>query len=117
MAALLAQAITGPSLEPGARQHAAGLLDVVGKGGFDREVGGGTPTANARLRHFADEHLTERELEVLGLLAAGCSNQAIADELVIAIGTVKRHVNSIMGKFQVESRLEAVVRAREAGLV
>jgi LuxR family maltose regulon positive regulatory protein len=61
--------------------------------------------------------LTEREQEVLRLLAAGRSNQAIAQELIVAVGTVKRHVNSIMGKLQVQSRLEAVARARELGLV
>jgi LuxR family maltose regulon positive regulatory protein len=59
------------------------------------------------------ESLTERELDVLRLLAMGRSNQQIAAELVVALGTVKRHVNSILGKLQVESRLAAVVRARE----
>ena len=61
--------------------------------------------------------LTERELEVLRLLAAGRSNQAIAGELVVAIGTVKRHVSNIMDKLQVHSRLQALVRARELGLL
>ncbi len=56
------------------------------------------------------ERLTERELEVLRLLAQGRSNQAIAQALVVAVGTVKRHVNSIMGKLEVASRLEAVAR-------
>jgi LuxR family maltose regulon positive regulatory protein len=61
--------------------------------------------------------LTERELEVLRLLAAGLSNQAIAQQLIVAIGTVKRHVNSILSKLGVQSRLQAVARAREIGLV
>ena len=61
--------------------------------------------------------LTERELEVLRLLAAGHSNQAIAQQLIVAIGTVKRHVNSILSKLGVRSRLQAVARAREIGLV
>ena len=56
-------------------------------------------------------------MEVLQLLAAGGSNQAIADELIVTVGTVKRHVNSILGKLQVQSRLEAVARARELDLV
>jgi LuxR family maltose regulon positive regulatory protein len=56
-------------------------------------------------------------LEVLRLLAMGRSNQAIARELVVAMGTVKRHVSNIMGKLGVQSRLEAVARARELGLV
>ncbi len=63
------------------------------------------------------ERLTERELEVLHLLAAGRSNQAIARELFVAVGTVKRHVNSILGKLHAESRLEAVARARDLNLV
>ncbi len=54
---------------------------------------------------------------MLRLLATGHSNQAIARELVVAIGTVKRHVNSILGKLQVASRLQAVARAHELGLL
>ena len=61
--------------------------------------------------------LTARELEVLRLLAAGRSNQAIAQELVVAVGTAKRHVANILGKLQAESRLEAVARARDLGLL
>ncbi len=63
------------------------------------------------------ETLTPRELEVLRLLAQGRSNQAIANELVVAVGTVKRHVNSLFGKLGVQSRLEAVARARALDLV
>lgn len=63
------------------------------------------------------EPLTAREWEVLRLLVAGHSNQAIAEELVVAVGTVKRHVNSILSKLQAQSRLEAVARARELALV
>ncbi len=63
------------------------------------------------------EILTPREVEVLQLLLEGRTNQAIADELILALGTVKRHLNSIFGKLQVQSRLEAVARARELELV
>ena len=63
------------------------------------------------------ESLTAREMEVLRLLAAGSSNQAIARELIVELGTVKRHVSNIMDKLQVQSRLEAVVRARDLGIV
>ena len=63
------------------------------------------------------EPLTEREQEVLRLLAAGMSNQAIAEELIVAVGTVKRHVNSILSKLHVQSRLQAVAVARTLNLV
>jgi len=63
------------------------------------------------------EPLSERELEVLRLIAAGLSNHEIADELVIAVGTVKRHINHIYGKLGVHSRTQALVRARELDLV
>jgi predicted ATPase/DNA-binding CsgD family transcriptional regulator len=63
------------------------------------------------------ETLTPREVEVLRLLAQGRSNQAIAQELIVALGTVKRHVNSILGKLNAQSRLEAVAHARELGLL
>ena len=56
-------------------------------------------------------------MDVLRLLAAGRSNQDIAEELVGAVGTVKRHINSIMGKLQAQSRLEAVARARDLHLL
>jgi ATP/maltotriose-dependent transcriptional regulator MalT len=59
------------------------------------------------------EPLSEREIEVLRLIAAGLSNQEIADRLVIAQGTVKRHINNIYGKLQVGSRTQAVAAARD----
>jgi LuxR family maltose regulon positive regulatory protein len=63
------------------------------------------------------EPLTERELEVLGLIAAGLSNREVAQELVIAVGTVKRHLNNIYGKLDVHSRTQAAARARDLGLL
>jgi LuxR family maltose regulon positive regulatory protein len=63
------------------------------------------------------EPLSGRELEVLGLIAAGLSNREIAQELVIAVGTVKRHLNNIYGKLNVHSRTQAVARARDLGLL
>ena len=63
------------------------------------------------------EPLSNRELEVLGLLANGLSNQAIADDLVIALSTVKKHVNNIFGKLNVASRTQAVNRARDLNIL
>jgi LuxR family maltose regulon positive regulatory protein len=63
------------------------------------------------------EPLTERELEVLQLLVAGLSNQAIAQELIVTVGTVKRHINSIYSKLAVNSRTQAVNRAHTLQLL
>ena len=61
--------------------------------------------------------LSERELEVLRLIAAGLSNRAIAARLVLALSTVKSYVNTIYSKLQVESRTQAVARARTLHLL
>ena len=63
------------------------------------------------------EPLSERELEILGLIAAGMSNRQIADELVLSVGTVKWHLNNIYGKLGVRSRTQAVAQARELNLL
>jgi LuxR family maltose regulon positive regulatory protein len=63
------------------------------------------------------EPLTQRELEVLRLLASGASNQEIADRLVISLATVKKHVSNLLGKLQVESRTQAIARVRESSLL
>ncbi len=63
------------------------------------------------------EGLTPRELEVLALVCAGHSNQVIADKLVITVATVKKHTGNILGKLGVTSRAQAMVRARELGLI
>jgi LuxR family maltose regulon positive regulatory protein len=63
------------------------------------------------------EPLTQREIEVLHLIAAGLSNQEIAQELVIALSTVKSHINHMYGKLGVKSRTQAVARAQELGLL
>ncbi|RIK36979.1 MAG: hypothetical protein DCC55_25655 [Chloroflexi bacterium] len=61
--------------------------------------------------------LTERELEVLRLVASGCSDREIAETLVVVVGTAKRHLNNIYTKLMVHSRTQALVRARELGLL
>jgi LuxR family maltose regulon positive regulatory protein len=63
------------------------------------------------------EPLTKREREVLRLVVAGLPNSEIAGELVIAVSTVKSHINRIYGKLGVESRTRAVARARELSLL
>ncbi|MEZ4725611.1 MAG: response regulator transcription factor [Caldilineaceae bacterium] len=63
------------------------------------------------------EPLSEREQEVLRLVAEGRSNSQIADQLIITVGTVKRHLNNIFGKLQVTSRTQALARARELNLL
>jgi DNA-binding NarL/FixJ family response regulator len=63
------------------------------------------------------EGLSERELEVLRLLARGASNKEIAAQLDIAEGTVKNHVTSILGKLGVDDRTRAALRARDLGLI
>jgi DNA-binding NarL/FixJ family response regulator len=70
------------------------------------------PTAQAR----AFPELTERETEVLSLLAQGRTNEEIAGELVLSLKTVRNHVSNIFSKLQVADRAQAVIRAREAGL-
>lgn len=63
------------------------------------------------------EPLSDREMEVLRLVAAGRSNREIGEELCLAIGTVKKHVYNIYGKLNAKRRTEAVTRARELGLI
>jgi DNA-binding CsgD family transcriptional regulator len=63
------------------------------------------------------EPLSERELEVLQLLATGRSNQQIAEELVVALDTAKKHVSRILDKLGVANRTQAVARARELQLL
>lgn len=84
------------------------------------------PKSHTPLSRFPDtrfpasplvEPLSDRELEVLRLVAAGLTNREIADELVIALSTVKSHTNSIYGKLGVKNRTQAVAQARGLGLL
>ncbi len=63
------------------------------------------------------EQLTARELEVLALLAAGAPNPRIAEQLVVSLDTVKKHVSHLLGKLGAANRTEAVTRARQLGLI
>jgi LuxR family maltose regulon positive regulatory protein len=63
------------------------------------------------------EPLSERELELLRLIAAGKTNRAIAEELTVSVNTVKTHARNIYGKLGVRNRTEATSRARDLGLI
>ena len=63
------------------------------------------------------EPLSERELEILGVLATGASNREIANQLYITEGTVKNHVTNILGKLGVRDRTQAALKAKEMGLI
>ena len=63
------------------------------------------------------EPLSERELEILRLIVAGLTPQEIADQLVIAVGTVRTHLKNIYSKLDVHSRLQAAERARSLKLL
>jgi DNA-binding CsgD family transcriptional regulator len=128
---LSASAGAWPSgVEQGSRQLAAlipnsrlVLFDDAGAGIFAPE--GGTPAAIPVIEAFlaevvplarplgVGEGLSLRELEVLRLVAAGKSNQEIADELVISRNTVRRHVSHIFDKTGVANRAQAVAYARD----
>jgi LuxR family maltose regulon positive regulatory protein len=95
-----------PFLEALARAFRRSGLPVVARSG----------RGDTRVSGLA-EPLTARELEVLGLLAAGLRNQAVAEELVITLDTVKRHVTHILQKLAAANRTQAVARARELGLL
>ena len=88
---------------------------------IDEFLGGGaappTDAEHSVAAHPPAESLSARELQVLRLIAAGMSNQEIAEELVVALGTVKTHINNIYGKLDVRSRTQALARARELNLL
>ncbi len=63
------------------------------------------------------EPLSERELEVLELIAEGLTNQEIATRLFLTLNTVKAHTRNIYSKLGVNSRIQAVARARDLGIL
>ena len=85
-----------------------GLVDPAIAGTVLQELVGGTR---------AGDDLTERELEVLRLLAHGCTNREIAEELVVGEETVKTHVGNILTKLHLAHRTQAVVHALKQGLI
>jgi DNA-binding NarL/FixJ family response regulator len=67
--------------------------------------------------HASDDALSEREIEVLSLIAAGNSNKLVADQLAISEDTVKGHVKSILSKLGVNDRTHAVTAALKRGII
>lgn len=92
-----------------------------------RETMNGTPVLEPevmskmmkQMRHdrVLHEELTDREMEILLLLANGCTNQEIADQLFIALKTVKTHVSNLLAKLEVHDRTQAVIYAFQHKLV
>jgi DNA-binding NarL/FixJ family response regulator len=88
---------------------------VFGPGVAERIIGYfSAPRAAAPQRAFPE--LTEREEEVLSLVAHGKSNREIARQLFVSLKTVRNHVSNILLKLQVADRAQAVIRARDAGM-
>jgi LuxR family maltose regulon positive regulatory protein len=114
MYALLAQSAERRAQNDSIKVYAERLL-----GSFPQAQNNNPSAPRATLEPSSSliESLSERELEVLRLIAGGASNQAIAEALVISIGTVKSHINHILGKLAACNRTEAVSRARELGLL
>jgi len=61
--------------------------------------------------------LSPREIEILQLVATGASNKDIAEKLIISEGTVKNHLSNILGKMGVKDRMQAVLKAKELGII
>jgi DNA-binding NarL/FixJ family response regulator len=82
----------------------------------------GPDIANRLIAYFSSANtaafpeLTDREREVLELIAQGKNNQAIASELVLSLKTVRNHVSNVFNKLRVTDRAGAIVKAREAGM-
>lgn len=84
----------------------------------DQLLGSSAPIRPTEGQSFQDyEPLSDRELEILRLVARGYSNRKIAEALFITLGTVKKHLNNIFGKLQVNNRTQAVARSREIHLL
>jgi LuxR family maltose regulon positive regulatory protein len=107
------------ALLPGVRRHEPEFVDDL--------LGGATAVATGGQRGKGEgshprpqplvEPLSEREMDVLKLVAEGLSNQEIASRLFISVGTVKTHVHNICGKLAASSRTQAAAQARELGLL
>jgi DNA-binding NarL/FixJ family response regulator len=105
----------GSVIDPKVVETLVAALDALAT---DREVAATAEERGAApSRSGLAEALTERELEVLRLVADGDSNQDIARKLFVSLATVKTHINHIFGKLDAESRVQVVARARGLGLL
>jgi DNA-binding NarL/FixJ family response regulator len=105
----------GSVIDPKVVETLVAALDALAT---DREVAATVEERGAApSRSGLAEALTERELEVLRLVADGDSNQDIARKLFVSLATVKTHINHIFGKLDAESRVQVVARARGLGLL
>ncbi len=118
MAALLALLVAAQKAERGAaRGVPLGCLAKVLRAFGGKEASPGWGRAAAAAVPGLVEQLTAREREILVLLAAGNPNPRIAEELVVSLDTVKKHVSHVLGKLGAANRTEAVTRARQLGLI
>ena len=117
MAALLGQLIAAQRTGRAEGRIPIGYLARLNRAFDTAPVRSGSRRGSAPAAPGIVEPLTNRELEVLQMLAAGQSNQAIADQLVVTLDTVKKHVSHLLGKLGAANRTEAVARARELGLI
>lgn len=116
-----------PALKAGAVSYILKTSKASRIAGSIRETMNGTPVLEPevmskmmkQMRHerVLHEDLTEREMEILLLLANGYTNQEIADELYIALKTVKSHVSNLLSKLEVHDRTQAVIYAFQHKLV
>jgi DNA-binding CsgD family transcriptional regulator len=112
------------TLEPAARIQAASPalpnlpdpLAAAGHAGLAEPLSSQNPLSSP-VSGVLLEPLSARELEVLGLIERGLANAQIADALVLAPSTVKTHINNIYAKLEVQTRVQALKRARELGLL
>ena len=118
MAALLARLVAAQKADhAAARDVPLGCLaQVLGAFGQKPAVPGARQHAAVAVPGLV-EQLTARELEILALLAAGTPNPRIAEQLVVSLDTVKKHVSHLLGKLGAANRTEAVTRARQLGLI
>lgn len=75
------------------------------------------PKAKSKSENIMEVPLSNREMEILKIIATGASNREIADTLLIAEGTVKNHVSSILGKMNARDRMQAVIKGQQMGIL